>query len=316
MGGKALKTVTINRLEADKYFELTNLVTYKLVCASKATAFDVIPAYKSKESYGDMDILVDKDGGFGVDDIKKLFAPTEIVVNGDVISFDYLGFQIDIILVPQHSYIYAYDYFSYNDLGGLLGKMCTRFGLKHGHTGLFYPVPGTNHNIELTVDTRDTFRFLGLDYHQFATEGFVALEDVFDFVASSLCFNPDDYLPVSTRNAKRATYAAFLEYCKGYVGPKCEETYTFDKIAEFFGSEFLEKYEAVAKEVALVRLASGRLNGFKVSELTGVPLSTNELGSLMKELHAKLTPARVVLMFPHELDEVILATHKELFGLQ
>jgi len=149
-------------------------------------------------------------------------------VNGGVTSFDYKGFQIDLIHTTHEKFDYALSYFSWNDCGNLVGKLAHRFGLKHGHDGLFLSLHD-GHNkfgsILLTENHDDTLKFLGLDVKKFKN-GFDNLEEIFAFVAASPNYSPDWYLLENItsagriRDKKRDTYRKFLEFGAAYTGPR------------------------------------------------------------------------------------------------
>lgn len=110
MGGNALKNTTTRRYAADEYFAVASEVMQKLLSNIGAiNQTDVIEAYRTKESFGDADILYSTYPGQGiyVIDIQRVFNPNEIVKNGDVISFDYKELQIDLIYSAADCYDYA-----------------------------------------------------------------------------------------------------------------------------------------------------------------------------------------------------------------
>lgn len=115
MGGKALKTAKTRRYQADEYHALTKEVRDKLLWGyrgwedkgfGRVNQVEVIGAYRSKESFGDMDVLYTTLSGDPVDEtfIRDKFSPIEIVRNGSVISFDYKELQIDLIHSHQDSF--------------------------------------------------------------------------------------------------------------------------------------------------------------------------------------------------------------------
>lgn len=116
MGGNALKNTTTRRYAADEYFAVAEEVMQKLIDNIGVVQADVIEAYRTKESFGDADILYSTAPGQGIHvaDIQRFFNPNEIVKNGDVISFDYKELQIDLIYSPADCYDYAINNIQYN----------------------------------------------------------------------------------------------------------------------------------------------------------------------------------------------------------
>lgn len=303
MGGNALKNTKTRRYQANEYFALCEEVLGLLENAVGDYS-KVVPAYRAKDSFGDMDVLTKRK--FRVDDVKTMFNPNEVVKNGDVISFDYKEFQVDLVYSSSHKFKYALSYFSYNDLGNLVGKLARQFGLKHGHDGLLLPVRDGNHLYEeilVTNDHDETLAFLGLDVDRFDL-GFDTQVDLFEYVASSPYFNPEKYKLENlshtgrVRDKKRDTYQKFLEWLKTYNGPVAEmnndKSFYLDRVFSYFPQRVEREYNRVAAEVALKRQAARVFNGTLVGEWTSK--EGKELGELMQVLRKDIyyTPTRLV----------------------
>ena len=208
--------------------------------------FIFIPAYRNKESFGDMDILMNK-GFFDLlkynfeQKLKNEFEYQEIYMNNDVWSFDYKEFQIDLIFVELKDFNTSIHYYSYNDLGNLMGRIANKFGTRYGHRGLEYKLKseyGKNclfENVLLSKDIKKVFEFLGFDYQKFK-DGFDTLTEIFDFVISSKYFNKSIFLYENlnhqnrTRNKKRNSYIEFL----AYISNKETFEYEFKEEDEYF----------------------------------------------------------------------------------
>jgi hypothetical protein len=104
MGGNALKNCTTRRYEADEYFALATEVREMLrdgfIHADGNTRrVEVVKAYHSKDSFGDLDVIFESDHlphNFA-EHLKRLFNPKEMVPNGKVYSLEYKEFQIDLV---------------------------------------------------------------------------------------------------------------------------------------------------------------------------------------------------------------------------
>ena len=182
MGGKALKNTTTRRYDAQEYHELVPEVEARLRAILPGHRVRAIPAYRTKESFGDMDVLVE---GPLPSDIKEqllaAFSPNETVYSGPVISFDYKELQIDLIKASTEEYDFSMHYYGYNDLGNLLGKIAHKFGVKYGHDGMFYIHRDGDHifnEIVLTRDPKTALSFLQLSAERHA-EGFDTLQSMF-----------------------------------------------------------------------------------------------------------------------------------------
>jgi hypothetical protein len=192
MGGKALKNVVTRRYLKDEYFNIKNILEQEISNCTKAKV-SVVEAYRSKESFGDMDIVVEIIGNRN-DTVKKIFDKipyTEKVHNGNVVSFNYNDLQVDLILTPSDEFEFAKVFFAYNDLGLILGRMAKGIGLTYGFDGMSLKVYADNHikldKISLTKDPRSAFTVLGLNFDRWLL-GFETLDEVFEFAASSKYF--------------------------------------------------------------------------------------------------------------------------------
>ena len=114
IGGNALKNTVTRRYNAAEYFEVSAEVVQILTDSFDHYVdfrkIEVIPAYSEKETFGDCDILTTMK--FTRQQIQKTFSPNEIVINGDVISFDYKELQFDLIYSPSDEFEYSLFYFS------------------------------------------------------------------------------------------------------------------------------------------------------------------------------------------------------------
>jgi len=110
MGGNALKKTFTRRYMAGEYFFLENEVVGNLVSAYPELRVSTIPAYADKESFGDMDVMIEYRDDIDYMDIVNSFSPNEVYRNGKVISFDYKDIQIDLVLTtlrPKEAKILA-----------------------------------------------------------------------------------------------------------------------------------------------------------------------------------------------------------------
>lgn len=316
MGGNALKNVETRRIDRLEYDDIEFFVTSKLREAlnninpslqGSKRRVDSILFYRTKETFGDLDILVETFPGDGInyrDLITRTFAPKELVNNSGVYSFDYLDFQIDLILTPTEDYVPSYWYLAWNDLGNLAGRIFKKLGFKYGHKGLSYMFRRSDqaHSVfadcVVSRDHKAIFEFGDLDYDRFM-KGFDTLEEMFRWVSSSKYFHRDIYLlhnrnHVSrTRDKKRPVYNLFLKWCE--TTPNLPE-YPWTEMREQDGyagkPEFLrmamKHFDGFAEEhsrIEFIRLqtdrAKERFNGEVVKEITG--LERAELGRYIQE---------------------------------
>lgn len=310
MGGSALKNTVTRRYEAAEYYALEKRVTDILRSMFPNTRLEGIKAYRSKESFGDMDIVIESDNLPSAwpdwqEQIIDMFSlrPEEWFKNGNCFSFAYRQLQVDLIVTPSSEYETSLNYFAYNDLGNLAGRLAHQMGLKLGHDGMSYNWRIETYqfkNVILLTDWNKILPVLGLDPERY-NQGFDTLEDIFKYVVSSPYFNKDIFLlrnrnhTSRVRDAKRKTYMEFLKWIETYeetleqkfhaewssyhrssLGNKdCWLGYLFKQI-----HGFEETYNQVQAEWEEAVEFKKRYNGDLVKQYTG--LSGKELGEFMR----------------------------------
>lgn len=296
MGGNALATKT-RRLDKEEFEEIEAIVCYKLKKYYSRVA--PIQAYFNKETFGDLDIIVSTPRPKQLSWIlKQEFQTKEIVINGGVVSFEFRDFQID--LIQTHFYLVpnAEVYFSYNDLGMLMGMVAKRFNCKYGEKGLFYVTEynGKKKEIFLTKDIPTIFDFLGFDFNRYK-KGFYTLYEIYNFVIDSKFFDIKRFLQQDgwnhykrKRNAKRSTWVGFQKYLRYYeidketplTRNKCNE-----RIDSFFPGILEQEQEFIIREKLKQRVKQ-KFNGERIGNLTG--LKGKELGDFIASFKKRFTP--------------------------
>jgi len=273
MGGNAIKSVYTRRYQKEEFDILANEVISKLrekkfICQSTIS-------YKSKESFGDLDVLVFKTMTMGefMPIIKELFNPQEDYRNSDCYSIHYKELQIDFILVSPEEWETTTTYFSYNDLGNFMGRIARDLGFRYGDYGLAYDFP-EGERVIVSRNVEKIFPFLGFNYERYC-QGFNTLEDIFDYVINSNYFNKESFAYENlnhtnkARNLKRKSYVAFIEYIENVT----KENYSFnDKqfylmmAFNFFTEEaFKSRYDEVVNIKNLKIKAKEFFNGDLIS---------------------------------------------------
>ncbi|KLC04016.1 hypothetical protein XP420_15485 [Xanthomonas perforans] len=296
MRGSALQTVATKRLAADSYRQLAAEVMDTLHRDSRVRV-EVARSIGAKADFSHMKLLADR-STMPVDVaamVRRLYSPNEVVINEDVLSFDVAAFQVDLICVPSSEYNTARDYFAFNDLGSLIGRLANRMGFKYGHSGLRYKLRDGDFLVaDLTVTTEmpAAFEYLGYDYCRF-NRGFYALEEVFAFAASSIYFDPAAYLLQGRvhrdrgRDKKPQNYRSFLEWLKtagatsGSSADLPRENHLQRALSQFpaFANALSRTQETLAGSRRRKQIFNGRI----VAELTG--LDDPALGQLIRQLH-------------------------------
>lgn len=259
MGGNALALAVVNgnpepvgvqskRLHKKDFDSLTAKVVNVLNAAiAKANAKGAnivhapheVKAYRQKETFGDLDLLVDGE--------LFTFVSYEEVMEMLRVEFNHVGplpykpkdkkdmvmsiglpsdeeavyFQLDLIASERPYYTFQSSYLNWNDLGNLVGVVASSNGfLKYGHDGLRYLFrDGDNlfESVVLTNDWDEALEFFGYSQDRYYA-GFDSLLDIYEYAASSRYFSPSLYAfenrnhTQRTRDRKRPTYNGFLNW--------------------------------------------------------------------------------------------------------
>lgn len=318
MGGNALSCGSI-RIDKGIYEDVCE--TLMADCEGSLTEYynsvRIIPSYSDKADFGDIDVICFKALNISEDNLKSLlkeyYGATEFVRNGNVLSFDMrcwgLGdttelpgigpaIQVDLLeFTKRETFNFAYLYFSYNDLGNLIGRIAHNMGFKFGHDGLtFKYLDGTCLIREITLTTSffKALEFLGYSASKYLY-GFKTLEDIFEYVASSEFFHPDIFLLENRdgesrrRDAKRKTYSAFLKWCEEnrdrltqYKFSKDREKYLIKGFKAF--PEFEDQYGECVREAFVRTHLKQAFNGNLVRDVT--KLEGVALGEFMNQVKA------------------------------
>lgn len=311
MGGNALSVPSI-RLDKFEYEDLSRRIRNGF-----HESLQIIPSYRNKPTFGDMDVLYKNDDEFYdlsniafTEDILKKFCGLTVkehFKNGNIVSYGVelpQGiFQLDFIGVQSKYFDFALNYFSYNDMGNLLGRVAHGMGVKLSFEGLRYIQRDEKgrvlHEHVLTVDWNKALEFMGYDSERYE-QGFDDLQDIFNYVVLNENYS-FEYYKLSQRNyearirdRKRASYRAFLEWVEAHrmygnlpLPKEAYISYTFDEFPSFEMD-----YNVIRAQAELKRKAVLWYNGYIVSNVTG--LIGKELGIFMGYLKPKMTDAYVV----------------------
>lgn len=298
---KPLAEWTIDLVTA---FKEANKLDSELFIGFKQLPFVLFPSYRNKETFGDMDILMCKevfDKRHLKQKLKELFEYKDIFCNSDIWSFDYKDFQIDLVFVPFRYYETAVTYMSYDPIGNLMGKVANRLGCKYGWNGLYKKVYTEDRSrticeIELTLEPKKIFEFLGYDYDRFL-KGFDTLEEIFEYAVSSKYFNKSIFQIENlrhedrTRNRKRVSYMLFLQWLKSKPLVENYENLSnrvnLSRLNSYFPEIKLIERVAEAKKKEIINKAiHEKLNGHVIMELTG--LKDKELGTFIGFVYGQI----------------------------
>lgn len=304
MGGNALKNVKIVRFSLEEYEEVkTEILTLLRMGGFECS---VPHSRLGKESFGDLDVVVKiRDGVDLYKWIKEVFNPDEIVSNL-VYSFSYPSiasrfdrdnydnYQIDFI--PVKSIDTAMFFYSYGDLGAIIGKYCSFIGLTFSDDGIGIKsrreLIGVDEKIQMTPKliclTRDPIEIcdiLGLDYNKWQTLS--TIDDIFDWLMESKYYTREAYefIPMRKRGRinHRQMYQSFLEK----IGVK-EINNIENKIINPYDFEFHKnlllqygKWEEMEKIKSNVLLCEERRKKFNSEPFIEFGLKGKEIGISM-----------------------------------
>jgi hypothetical protein len=322
MGGNALVSYGINtvRFQKQDYQDIVREVsgTLREKCNWK---FYVIEAYREKESFGDMDMVILQEDYHTPAYIKefllKNFGAVIVHRNSNTYSFAYKNFQIDLIFQPIEFFKSCCDYYNYSPSGNAVGKLYHQFKLSYGHEGLKYIIreedvganPSENSHVMkeviLSQDTREIHEILGLDHDRYI-EGFDTEDEIFAWVCTSPFFNPELFSfeemnhRARTRDRKRPDYNRLMVWIKRNQEnlPKYErepdKRLYFPWILEAFPAlkEDIAKCWNTYRENALVK---SKFNGKLVLDWIGL-VSGKELGDIIKKYRMTFTDFRNFLL--------------------
>lgn len=310
MGGNALSKPSA-RIDKLEYETIVSTVLTKFAQWSFDNEFDTyshpVDSYRTKDSFGDADILYTFTGDNTssiTTFIKESFGDVEIVKNGDVTSFDFDGFQIDMIYADPESFNFARGYFAFNDLGNFIGRTAHALGFKFGHDGLKYILRDEDDDtrvvaeLYLTQDFENALKFLGFD-PEVHLNGFDTPEEIFEYAASSEYFDPATFVfgnrnhTARVRDKKRKMYNAALNYYKEKFGvtdesvpEKKDRKAHLERARKTFILFDLSMEKAIDGH-RINKAYRSVVNGSAVSELTG--LEGKDLGEVMKRINVYVT---------------------------
>lgn len=316
MGGRALLSegIETRRASADEFVRVRRDVVDTLNSTLGGSKSVMVPeSYRTKPSFGDLDVLIPSD--HKVDDfveyVSKRFGGSTVVSNGGVHSFDYRGwFQVDLITCPPDEMWLAHTYYSWNDLGNLMGRVVHKMGAKYGHNGLWLPFrDGTHESFQVNLlrdgNTQsrqrlpsEFFECFGFDEDRFY-QGFDTLEQVYQYVASSKFFNPSMFALEDlnhtnrTRNRKRTTYMSFLQWIENDMLSREWYEWSADKSVylprlQHYFPEAMEEHRRQYMLWQQRKYSSMLYNGENVSHITGA--SGKQLGEFMAYVRRSFPP--------------------------
>lgn len=319
MGGKALNVPT-RPISKEEHTTLSSeLCSRRSAVRNSFSSTTSIPAIYDKLVFNDVDLVC----GYWYESEEGLrgafcreFGSTEVIFNGNCITFDYRldietrallspeqpGVQVDIRWYRDDSeYEFALRYFSYGDLGNIIGTLFRHYGFKLKDTGLYYQYMNNSEmlgEVMVTQSFEVALMHIDLDRGKFA-DGFSDGADVFYFVAASDYFKPSLFLFENLdsknrlRNKKRVMYSNFVEWCtKTYpaellVKEHATEVELDDFLERAFeiSNSFQERFIEIGHDFLLKKYIKQCIGGEVVKSLTG--FTGEKLGRFIRHISSR-----------------------------
>lgn len=300
MGGNVFKhTHKVLRLSANSYFETVRYVKTFLdgVGRDFNLEYHDVQAMYEKQDFGDMDLVVNTNDPVIIQHFVDYLTANNYPVkrNGDVVSFLFHNFQIDLLFIPLESFDYACNYFAWNDLGNIVGRLSKKLGFKHGHSGLWYIQRDYDVIVKeylLSSDYLTILGILGLDIDHFK-RGFNNSLEMFEWAGKSPYFDPEIFKFENlnhinrVRDRKRKVYNELVYWSTEVWKPDPNVQYLSPPAKEDRREFVLNLYPEIRQpilelelELSLKRAAAQRFNGKVVMDL--IPeLSGKALGAFL-----------------------------------
>lgn len=291
MGGNLFN---LGRKPRKQYLEIESKVRNYLDKTIGSENYRIPRYYDSKETFGDLDILVNDKYRFNNHPFPDEFAKDLNSVftkrSGAVISNNIDDFQVDLFFFHKDYLQIASDFMDYN-IGNFIGKIAKRLNLKYGDHGLYYVFRRENSDhykaeYKLSSNIEEILPFFGFDYNRWK-EGFKTPIESYEWIISTPYFSTYTYFKPTANNKKRIEFENFMLWLKdnnvqkdwnsSLLTPedklKLVYSYFFPEIGLF---KFIENEKI--KEIT-ADIVSKKYNGNIVMELTN--LKGKELGIFM-----------------------------------
>ena len=281
--------------------------------------------FKDKTSFGDVDLLVSsktKDIDFF-----QVFQSETVKNNGSVISFDFRGYQIDLIKISQENIEFSHFFYDYGDMGMIFGMFMRNLKMKFAVTALTLKLE--TYKIVLSQDIADVLRFLDMDI-EIWRKGFDYQNSLFQFITTSKYFRKSFFArnaevmmqdenrknpghstfeqPVIWRHENRARFderpmfRGFIEYVNSMPEQHLDLSEQSDIISEAL--DFFHKrseYEQIERHLALTRRVKQKFNGIIAMKICG--LQGKALGCVISGFRFKYPLDRLDKMTDEDIQD-------------
>ncbi len=305
--------IVVTRKSPADYMQIKQLITDYM--AAHGHIVHYARETPGKDDYGDLDVVYVTSPEHNMRKfIEEHFRPTKLVSNGGCMSFtvttDVLpdrlrDFQIDFIGVRPSELESELFYRSYGDLGNIIGRVTSYYGVKFGGQGLWvvYEFPtqagkSAQCHIDLTKDPRRICEFLGMDYSAWL-DGFDGSEAaMFAWIQSSRWFTTDAFRLLNTdyrhRTKKRPGYNRFMEFIQVPISDVKQAgsedmDVTHGRWRQDEAIEYFNKQDELAEGKRLQELADFRQTKFNGHMFIACGVQPKEIGKRMESFRVHVT---------------------------
>jgi hypothetical protein len=226
MGGNLLAKG--KRTPREKYLKIEKEIRKYLDIEIGSENYRIPRYYKTKESFGDMDIIINSKF-FDLpkymqisfkDKLINHFGITQHKSIGGTLHTLYEGLQIDYFPVQESKLQTISNYMDFG-IGNFIGKIARKFNLKYGMEGLSYVYRSSDNyyknELLISTDLEKIFKLFDLDHSKWK-QGFIDKKDAFDWIILSKFFSTYTYYNqkpgTKKREKSRQEFKDFISYLK------------------------------------------------------------------------------------------------------
>jgi len=269
MGGKIFeKSVRLTRKEYDETIEdiLEKISGYFI-------SISPLRNVKSKESYGDIDLLYESTDIIDWKEIKNHLSYDGISHEGSTTSILYNGkYQID--FMRSENVKYESWMLSYGGLHQVFDPFFRENNMKLSSHGVYYMENNGRIKLLLTNNLEKVFEFLQLDLSKYI-RGFDNFIEVYEYMYES----PYLYLPNSARNKKKFRVREVFNDLFNHYDNNYSRYTVYDGLSPFVVFAKESEYKRQCREIFIHDRVKKYFNGKYISKLTG--LTGKSLGKFM-----------------------------------
>jgi hypothetical protein len=250
MGGNLLTKG--KRTARDKYLQIEKEIIKYLDIEIGSDNYRIPRYYKTKETFGDMDIIINNKF-FDLPKYMQISFKDKLINHFDISQYKtiggtfhtlYEGLQVDYFSVDISKLQTISNYMDYG-VGNFIGKIARKFNLKYGMDGLSYVYRSSDNyyknELLISTDLEKIFKLFDLDYTKWK-QGFIDKKDAFDWIISSKFFSTYTYYnqkpSTKKREKNRQEFKDFISYLRNNNIDKditfASEEAIFDTIKEIF----------------------------------------------------------------------------------